>query len=52
MDAIDRLEADVESHTNKCVKDYGGHLDDAEIAMVLRNIADRYDPGRTGGIHR
>lgn len=43
MSDRERLEADIIQHVDDCVKDYAGHVDDTDIAGVLRNVADRYD---------
>ena len=41
---IQRLEKDIESYTDNCVKSYARNINDSEIANVLRDIADRYKP--------
>jgi len=43
-DGIERLEDDIADYTNDCVADYASRVDDSDIALVLRIIADRYDP--------
>lgn len=43
-DNIERLRDDIEQYTDGCITDYASHVDDSDIADVLRSIAESYDP--------